>query len=399
MKPFQCGDSLSYGQFPRGAGGCLVRFPELDDRALLLTAGHVVLPSFAQQGDAISDLATGQMIGRLFSWTSIDGNPTADAALIWVDPAQVAPNIRGLGLPSGVNMSPAVGEVVRIVPHSGQTQPREARIRAVDASIDVMVEGPGWDTAPTITYRGQIVTDRLISEGGDSGAIALDGKGRVLGMVVAGGTEVGTIITPIAPILKNSAWGGLQLEILVNIDSGFVAPPLPAVAAASDPVPQEAAQEAAPPATPEAFIAALQPAAIASMHDFKIPASFTLAQGALESGWGKSKLATLAKNLFGVKADASWHGDVLPMETREFINGEWIQLTASWRKYADWKQCLDDHARFFQSNPRYKDCFRESTGVGFAKAVAKAGYATDPDYANKLIAVINKRGLSALDNL
>lgn len=137
--------------------------------------------------------------------------------------------------------------------------------------------------------------------------------------------------------------------------------------------------------------------ALASMHVTKIPASFVIAEAALESGWGKSDLVAKAMNIWGVKADASWHGDILTMNTREFIDGEWVMVPAKWRKYASWQECLDDHAKFLLTNPRYKSCFDHTDGIGFAQAVAKAGYATDPQYAQKLTSIITGNHLSELD--
>lgn len=150
--------------------------------------------------------------------------------------------------------------------------------------------------------------------------------------------------------------------------------------------------------TPKDFIAAISPAARASAAKTKIPASFTVAEAALESGWGASQLALQAHNLFGVKADTSWRGAVLTMNTREFINGHWIMEPAHWRSYADWQGAIDDHAAFLLTNPRYHLAFfGKRTGEDFARQVAAAGYATDPAYADKIIAVIRAHNLAALD--
>ena len=149
--------------------------------------------------------------------------------------------------------------------------------------------------------------------------------------------------------------------------------------------------------TPDAFIKAIGIAAQLSAAKSKIPASFTIAEAALESGWGTSQLATEGCNLFGVKADPSWHGDTLTMRTREFRNGQWVMEPALWRKYSNWLDCIDDHAKFLLTNPRYNPAFACSTGESFAQAVAKAGYATDPDYAHKIISVIRAHQLASLD--
>ena len=149
---------------------------------------------------------------------------------------------------------------------------------------------------------------------------------------------------------------------------------------------------------PNAFIAKIGPAARASMQATGIPASFTIAEAALESGWGGSQLAAQAMNLFGVKADAAWKGPVLTMQTREFLKGAWCVVQARWRKYSDWQGCMDDHAAFFRTNPRYKAALACKDGLSFARAVAAAGYATDPQYAQKLTAIIIGHKLTEWDH-
>lgn len=148
---------------------------------------------------------------------------------------------------------------------------------------------------------------------------------------------------------------------------------------------------------PEEFIAAIAPAARASMGKTKIPASFVIAEGALESGWGGSRLAAEAKNLFGVKADKAWRGDVLTMRTQEFIKGQWIVETALWRKYANWQGCMDDHAAFLLTNPRYKPAFACADATSFARAIQTCGYATDPQYADKILSVMRAHNLAQFD--
>lgn len=145
---------------------------------------------------------------------------------------------------------------------------------------------------------------------------------------------------------------------------------------------------------PEDFIAAVGPAAKTSAKVTGIPASFTVAEAALESGWGAHAPGF---NLFGIKADASWHGPVTTQKTSEVVNGKTVTVMARFRAYADWLGSISDHAKFLQTNPRYKGAFAHKDGPGFARAVAAAGYATDPNYANKIIALIQARNLGSLD--
>lgn len=149
--------------------------------------------------------------------------------------------------------------------------------------------------------------------------------------------------------------------------------------------------------TPQDFIAAIAPAARQSMAQTNIPASFVVADAALESGWGASQLTQQAMNLFGVKADPSWSGPTYAIPTREYLSGAWTMVNALFRKYSDWLGSISDHAAFLMNNPRYAPAFACTDGISFAQAVAAAGYATDPQYAQKLAAIINAHGLLSLD--
>lgn len=148
---------------------------------------------------------------------------------------------------------------------------------------------------------------------------------------------------------------------------------------------------------PADFIAALLPGALACQEKHGIPASFTIAQGALESSWGQSDLCTKARNIFGVKADSAWHGPTFNLQTGEVLNGKEVVIPASWRKYSSWEECIEDRAQFFIKNHRYAACFSEKTGEGWAQAVALAGYATAPNYGDRIIAVMNGRNLQRFD--
>jgi hypothetical protein len=74
-------------------------------------------------------------------------------------------------------------------------------------------------------------------------------------------------------------------------------------------------------------------------------------------------------------------------------------VKCAFRAYGSWLHCMKDHADFFLANSRYRKCFLEKTGEGWARAVAAAGYATDPGYADKLIAILRGRNLARFDVL
>lgn len=146
--------------------------------------------------------------------------------------------------------------------------------------------------------------------------------------------------------------------------------------------------------TPQDFIAQIGPAAQQSAKTTHVPASFCVADAAVESGWGGH---APGMNMFGVKADPSWHGAVTVQRTREFLNGQYVIVEAKFRAYSNWLGSLNDHAQFLIHNPRYKAAFSCADGKSFAMAVAAAGYATDPLYASKIISIIDAHNLATLD--
>ena len=151
--------------------------------------------------------------------------------------------------------------------------------------------------------------------------------------------------------------------------------------------------------TPSTFIAMFASSAKKSAQTTHIPASFVIAEAALESAWGESLLARQAMNFFGVKADPAWHGRTLTMRTREYLHGTWVIVPALWREYASILECLEDHAQFLLTNERYRPAFAHHDGESFTRAVAAAGYATDPQYAEKIISIIREHGLAKYDEV
>lgn len=145
---------------------------------------------------------------------------------------------------------------------------------------------------------------------------------------------------------------------------------------------------------PLAFINLLLPAAQRVHREHGIPASITIGQAALESGWGSR---SPGNNLFGIKADRSWKGKTVDVATHEYVAGKRVNVVDKFRAYASIDDCIADRARFFKVNPRYAACFKEVTGEAWARALAKAGYATDPKYAENLITVMRGRNMSQYD--
>ncbi len=149
-----------------------------------------------------------------------------------------------------------------------------------------------------------------------------------------------------------------------------------------------------PPAvrmTPEQYISTFKDAAIIDMKKTGVPASITLAQGMYESDCGNSDLATAANNHFGIKCHKEWSGNT-------FIKDDDTK-DECFRKYNNVQQSYDDHSDFLRSRDRYAFLFNlEITDYkGWAHGLKKAGYATNPQYASKIIDLIERYDLQHLD--
>jgi len=131
--------------------------------------------------------------------------------------------------------------------------------------------------------------------------------------------------------------------------------------------------------------------AISEMKRSGIPASIKLGQGILESGFGNSKLATEANNHFGIKCGSAWKGEVAYHDDDK--------KNECFRKYKDAKESYTDHTNFLTNNKRYASLFEyKSTDYkSWAKGLSKAGYATDPNYPQKLIELIERHELHVYD--
>jgi peptidoglycan hydrolase-like protein with peptidoglycan-binding domain/LysM repeat protein len=150
------------------------------------------------------------------------------------------------------------------------------------------------------------------------------------------------------------------------------------------------------PKTGNAFMDKMAADAIKSQRETGVPASVTLAQAALESGWGKSGLTTQGNNFFGIKGKGPAGSVTMP--TKEVLNGKRVTVDAPFRKYNSPSESFADHGNFLRQNKRYSEAFKHTGDAErFAKEIHKAGYATDPEYSNKLIAMINKYGLERFD--
>jgi flagellar protein FlgJ len=145
----------------------------------------------------------------------------------------------------------------------------------------------------------------------------------------------------------------------------------------------------------DAFVDKLAAPAQAASAATGIPARFIIGQAALESGWGKREIkkadGTTTHNIFGIKATDGWTGKTVATVTTEYINGRPQRVVEKFRAYDSYEEAMTDYASFLKSNPRYAQVINSSRDVnGFAQGMQRAGYATDPHYAKKLISIMQK---------
>ena len=241
---------------------------------------------------------------------------------------------------------------------------------------------------------------------GDGGAGAGAGAGRRLG------SERHDAPTGDMAVAREGNLSDIILKLLER-QMGLTPGPIPATGTANN---TAAPLQATPPATriPQAgalgFVQQHRQAAEKAEDVTGIPATFMVSQAALETGWGRKEIrhadGTPSFNLFGIKAGGNWKGAVAETTTTEFINGKAQKVTARFRAYGSYAESFADYGRLMKESPRYQAAMngvtraaaaaaagrtvvQADTAAVFARGLQKAGYATDPEYADKLTRVIN----------
>ncbi len=148
------------------------------------------------------------------------------------------------------------------------------------------------------------------------------------------------------------------------------------------------------------FVSKMSRAANVAAQQSGVPARLILGQAALESGWGQREIkhedGRTSFNLFGIKAGGSWKGRVVNVLTTEYEGGVAKKVTQPFRAYASYEESFSDYARLISSNPRYESVAQARNEIEAARRIQDAGYATDPNYAQKLIGIMSQlRGNAA----
>ena len=144
------------------------------------------------------------------------------------------------------------------------------------------------------------------------------------------------------------------------------------------------------------FINTVYNGANAGFHQYGLFASVTIAQGGLETGWN---VTPVGNNLFGIKADSSWTGKTVTVETWEDYGNGPVQVMATFRAYDSISDSVLDRCKFLQENSNYVNAgvFSATSPEEQCQALKDAGYATDPDYVSKLVGIINNYNLKVYD--
>ncbi|MEY8197820.1 MAG: flagellar assembly peptidoglycan hydrolase FlgJ [Colwellia sp.] len=144
---------------------------------------------------------------------------------------------------------------------------------------------------------------------------------------------------------------------------------------------------------PKDFVSALLEPAQKVQQQLGVPFEVVIAQAALETGWGqkiiKGQNGESSNNLFNIKADSRWAGDKITKDTLEFEQGSMIKKSEPFRTYQSLTDSVDDYINFLSTSERYQDALQDPGNVEhFLQGLQKAGYATDPRYADKILGTL-----------
>lgn len=154
--------------------------------------------------------------------------------------------------------------------------------------------------------------------------------------------------------------------------------------------PTETSNNSTVPANVRTFVDTMRPYAEAAARAVGVPADLLLAQAGLETGWGRSQPkaadGSSSYNLFGVKAGKSWNGAVALAQTTEYVAGAVVRTVDRFRSYRSYTEAFQDFGRLIAGNARYAAAVAKTDDpAAYARGLQKGGYATDPQYADKLM--------------
>src|ERR1700722_3884300 len=196
---------------------------------------------------------------------------------------------------------------------------------------------------------------------------------------------------------KGLGLADMLMQQLTRANAAHASAAAPATATSATPAATPASGAAAADkissAQQASFVRTLEPLAQSAGQSLGVAPDTLIAQAALETGWGRSmptdSNGRSSSNLFGVKAGESWSGAAVQASTTEYDQGTPGTTRAAFRSYGDAAQSVGDYVSLLQTSPRYAGALGTGSDVhAFANGLQRGGYATDPDYVNKLVATV-----------
>ncbi len=282
--------------------------------------------------------------------------------------------------------------------------------RLLTGALLVLAAGAGATTAPGMAQAAgaTVVTGKIRTSDGPVNVRDTPSTKTAVVRKIANGATVKLACSIQGPKIKGTVRTTTQWDRLTDgryISHAYVVsatvkacPP-----AAPAPTPTPAPAPPAPVLTPEQFIEAAVPGAQQGWRQYGVPASVTIAQSILESGWGRSGLSAVDKNFFGIKCQKGFYGPHATgchvYTTNECDKaGKCFVTEDAFRTYATMARSFRDHGHFLRNNKRYAPAFAHTKDANrFIWTVWKAGYATDPAYYTKVTQIMTKHDLYRYD--
>ncbi|MDO6442120.1 flagellar assembly peptidoglycan hydrolase FlgJ [Marinobacter sp. 2_MG-2023] len=271
-------------------------------------------------------------------------------------------------------------------------------LKSMRKAGDVLAEGNYLNSSQSEFYRDMFDSQMSLTMSGGQGTGLADALVRQLGKDIPGIDKEGALlashktaladyersIPPLSPRLPERVEEVSEVEVDKN----------PAASPEAQKMPEQFD-------SPEHFVRTLLPVAESISADTGIDPKLMVAQAALETGWGKHMIrgdgSQHSYNLFGIKADSRWEGDAVTITTTEFREGVPMKERADFRAYPDYESSFRDYVSFLESNPRYRDVLASADQPEvFARKLQEAGYATDPQYGEKINRIMNRDSLMTL---
>jgi peptidoglycan hydrolase FlgJ len=153
------------------------------------------------------------------------------------------------------------------------------------------------------------------------------------------------------------------------------------------------------PSASNEFVQRMWPYAASAAKTLGVAPESLLAQAAVESGWGKKELKTAdgdnSYNVFNLKAGSQWAGATVVRDVSEYVHGNMVKSAEKFRVYSSYDEAFADYAKLLGNNSRYAAALNQDA-QGFAAGLQQGGFATDPNYANKIMGVVNSNSFREL---